>query len=88
MPQARLVLTEIAMSTPTTLALGIDALALVAASDGRRVTACQDFVDDTPRDLLHVADHRRMATVPVGQRERSASACAGAIAQTVGCPFP
>ena len=76
------------MSTPTMLALGFDALALVAASDGRRVTACQDFVDDTTRDPVHVAAHRRMATGPVGLRERCASAGAGAIAQTVGCPFP
>lgn len=60
-----------------------NALALVAASDVRRVTGYQDFVDDAPLDLVYVADHRRMAMVPVGQRESYASACAGAIAQNV-----
>lgn len=59
------------------------ALKLVAASDLRRVTGYQDFVDDAPLDLVYVADHRRMRLVPVAQRESYASAAAGAIAQNV-----
>ena len=59
------------------------ALKLVAASDLRRITGYQDFVDDAPLDLVYVADHRRMRMVPVAQRESYASAAAGAIAQTV-----
>jgi len=59
------------------------ALTLVAASDLRRVTGYQDFVDEAPLDLVYVADHRRMRMVPVGQRESYASAAAGAIAQNV-----
>lgn len=58
-------------------------LRLVSASDLRRVTGYQDFVDDAPLDLVFVADHRRMRMVPVGQRESYASAAAGAIAQNV-----
>jgi len=53
-------------------------LHLVAASDLRRVTGYQDFVDEAPMDLVYVADHARMRTVPVGQRESYASAAAGA----------
>jgi SagB-type dehydrogenase family enzyme len=59
------------------------ALVLVAASDVRRVTGYQDFVDDAPLDLVLVADHARQRLVPVGQREAYASAAAGAIAQNV-----
>jgi len=59
------------------------ALRLVAASDLRRVTGYQDFVDEAPLDLVYVADHRRMRLVPVAQRESYASAAAGAIAQNV-----
>ncbi len=59
------------------------ALRLVAASDLRRVTGYQDFVDEAPLDLVYVADHRRMRLVPVAQRESFASAAAGAIAQNV-----
>lgn len=59
------------------------ALSLVAASDIRRVTGYQDFVDEAPLDLVYVADHARMKLVPVGQRERFASVAAGAIAQNV-----
>lgn len=59
------------------------ALQLAAASDLRRVTGYQDFVDDAPLDLVYVADHARMKLVPVGQRERFASVAAGAIAQNV-----
>lgn len=59
------------------------ALRLVAASDLRRITGYQDFVDDAPLDLVYVADHRRMRMVPVAQRESYASAAAGAIAQNV-----
>jgi SagB-type dehydrogenase family enzyme len=58
-------------------------LQLVAASDLRRVTGYQDFVDEAPLDLVYVADHGRMKMVPVAQRESYASAAAGAIAQNV-----
>jgi nitroreductase len=60
-----------------------NALRLVAASDLRRVTGYQDFVDEAPLDLVYVADHARMAMVPVGQRVPYAYAAAGAIAQNV-----
>ncbi|HCE07909.1 MAG TPA: nitroreductase [Oxalobacteraceae bacterium] len=56
-------------------------LRLVAASDLRRVTGYQDFVDQAPMDLVYVADHKRMSLVPVGRREAYAYAAAGAIAQ-------
>jgi SagB-type dehydrogenase family enzyme len=59
------------------------ALRLVAASDLRRVTGYQDFVDDAPLDLVYVADHQRMGLVPVALRESYASVTAGAIAQNV-----
>ena len=58
-------------------------LRLVAASDLRRVTGYQDFVDEAPLDLVYVADHTRMSRVPVGQRTSYASVAAGAIAQNV-----
>jgi SagB-type dehydrogenase family enzyme len=58
-------------------------LRLVAASDLRRITGYQDFVDEAPLDLVYVADHSRMKMVPVGQRESYASAAAGAITQNV-----
>jgi nitroreductase len=56
---------------------------LVDASDLRRVTGYQDFVDDAPLDLVLVADQSRMKLVPVSQRESFASAAAGAISQNV-----
>ena len=59
------------------------ALCLVAQADLRRVTGYQDFVDEAPLDLVYVADHRRMAMVPAGQRGSFASVAAGAIAQNV-----
>jgi nitroreductase len=59
------------------------ALQLIAASDLRRVTGYQDFVDEAPLDLVYVADHSRMKLVPVAKRESYASAAAGAIAQNV-----
>jgi nitroreductase len=59
------------------------ALRLVAASDVRRVTGNQDFVDTAPLDLIFVADHGRMKLVPVAQREAYAHATAGAMAQNV-----
>ncbi len=59
------------------------ALALVVASDVRRVTGNQDFVDTAPLDLVFVADHRRMKLVPAAQREAYAHAAAGAMAQNV-----
>lgn len=58
-------------------------LYLVAASDLRRITGYQDFVDEAPLDLIYVADYTRMSRVPVGQRESYASVAAGAIAQNV-----
>jgi len=58
-------------------------LRLVAASDLRRVTGYQDFVDEAPLDLVYVADHARMAMVPAGQRVPFAYTAAGAIAQNV-----
>jgi len=36
------------------------ALRLIVASDVRRVTGNQDFVDTAPLDLVFVADHARM----------------------------
>ena len=61
----------------------LHALRLVAASDLRRVTGYQDFVDEAPLDLVYVADHARMRLVPVTQRDSFASVAAGAIAQNV-----
>jgi nitroreductase len=58
-------------------------LKLVAASDLRRVTGYQDFVDEAPLDLVYVANHTRLSMVPVAQREMYASAAAGAISQNV-----
>jgi nitroreductase len=60
-----------------------NALELVAASDLRRVTGYQDFVDEAPLDLVYVVDHTRMKMVPVASRESYASAAAGAITQNV-----
>ena len=60
-----------------------NALALVAATDVRRVTGYQDFVDEAPLDLVYVADHTRMRMVPAGQRDSYSSAAAGAICQSV-----
>lgn len=62
---------------------GTHALLCVAASDLRRVTGYQDFVDDAALDLVYVADHARMAMVPVSEREKYAAVAAGAIAQNV-----
>ena len=62
---------------------GSHALNRVAPVDLRRVTGYQDFVDEAPLDLVYVADHARMRLVPVADRERYASAAAGAIAQNV-----
>ena len=59
------------------------ALRLVVASDVRRVTGNQDFVDTAPLDLVFVADHSRMKLVPAAQREAYAHATAGAMAQNV-----
>ena len=58
-------------------------LQLVVASDVRRVTGNQDFVDTAPLDLVFVADHSRMTHVPAAQREAYAFASAGAMAQNV-----
>jgi SagB-type dehydrogenase family enzyme len=59
------------------------ALQLADASDVRRVTGYQDFVDDAALDLVFVADHSRMKLVPAAQREAYAFAAAGAAAQNV-----
>lgn len=59
------------------------ALHLVVASDARRVTGYQDFVDSAALDLVYVADHRRMTLVPAARRDRYAFAAAGAMAQNV-----
>ena len=59
------------------------ALTLVAASDVRRITGYQDFVDEAPLDLVYVADYTRLSRVPFSQRESYASVAAGAIAQNV-----
>ena len=58
-------------------------LQLVAASDLRRITGYQDFVDEAPLDLVYVANHTRMGMVPVAQREMYAATAAGAITQNV-----
>ncbi|HET7794597.1 MAG TPA: nitroreductase family protein [Rhizobacter sp.] len=58
-------------------------LLLAEASDVRRVTGYQDFVDDAALDLVYVADHARMGMVPAAQRTAYASAAAGAMAQNV-----
>ena len=60
-----------------------NSLQLIAASDLRRVTGYQDFVDEAPLDLVFVADYSRMKLVPVGQRESYASVAAGAISQNL-----
>lgn len=58
-------------------------LRLVSATDVRRVTGYQDFVDSAPLDMVFVADHARMKLVPAAQREAFAFAAAGAMAQNV-----
>ncbi|MCC6875358.1 MAG: SagB/ThcOx family dehydrogenase [Sandaracinaceae bacterium] len=58
-------------------------LELVVSTDVRRVTGYQDFVDGAPLDLVYVADHTKLALVPVAQRTLYAAASAGAIAQNV-----
>jgi SagB-type dehydrogenase family enzyme len=59
------------------------ALQLVDATDVRRVTGYQDFVDSAPLEVIYVADHARMKLVPAAQRESYASVAAGAMAQNV-----
>jgi len=58
-------------------------LRLTVASDVRRVTGYQDFVDRAPLDLIYVADHSHMKLVPAAQREPYAYTAAGAMAQNV-----
>ncbi len=58
-------------------------LQLAVASDVRRVTGYQDFVDDAALDLIYVADHTQMKLVPAAQREAYAFVAAGAMAQNV-----
>lgn len=59
------------------------ALSLVAASDARRVTGLQDFVDAAPLDLVYVADEHNMRLIPESRRASYAAICAGAIMQNV-----
>ena len=59
------------------------ALHLIRASDVRRVTGYQDFVDTAALDLIMVADFSRMKLVPAAQRLAYAYTCAGAMAQNV-----
>jgi len=59
------------------------ALHLIRATDVRRVTGYQDFVDTAPLDLIMVADFSRMKLVPAAQRLAYAYTCAGAMAQNV-----
>lgn len=58
-------------------------LELAVQSDVRRVTGYQDFVDNAALDLVYVADHRRMGSVPASKRESYASCAVGAMAQNV-----
>lgn len=58
-------------------------LVLAVASDVRRVTGYQDFVDHAALDLVYVADHARMKLVQASRREAYAFAAAGAVAQNV-----
>jgi len=58
-------------------------LQLSVASDVRRVTGNQDFVDNAPLDIVYVADHTRMKLVPAAQRAPYAFATAGAMMQNV-----
>jgi SagB-type dehydrogenase family enzyme len=62
---------------------GAHQLHLCAATDVRRVTGYQDFVDTAPLDLVYVADHARMSLVPAAQRTPYAFTAAGAMAQNV-----
>jgi nitroreductase len=58
-------------------------LDLVSATDVRRVTGYQDFVDTAPLDLIFVSDSSRMQLVPAAQRGSYAWVCAGGMAQNV-----
>lgn len=58
-------------------------LDLVSATDVRRVTGYQDFVDTAPLDLVFVANFARMKLVPAAQRASYAAVAAGAMAQNV-----
>jgi len=58
------------------------ALHLISATDVRRVTGYQDFVDDAALDLVFVADSR-FSLIPGHSRESYASVAAGAICQNV-----
>ncbi len=58
-------------------------LRLSMASDVRRVTGYQDFVDHAALDLVFVADHGRMPKVPAAQRSGFAHIAVGAVMQNV-----
>ena len=47
-----------------------NSLQMIVASDVRRVTGYQDFVDHAPLDLVYVANHAHMKLVPAAQRDR------------------
>lgn len=58
-------------------------LHLAAATDVRRVTGYQDFIDTAPLDLVYVMDHARMKLIPASKRVSYGSIAAGAMAQNV-----
>lgn len=58
-------------------------LELVTASDVRRVSGYQDFVDEAPLDLLYVSDHARMKLVPPAEMAIQSAMNVGAMAQNV-----
>lgn len=58
-------------------------LLLASGADLRRITGYQDFVDEAPLDVVFVADYRRVALVPVAQRQMYAAASAGAMSQNI-----
>lgn len=77
---------EVYAALPTGLyryAAPTQTLHLVNATDVRRVTGYQDFVDTAPLDLVFVANHARMTLVPAAKRNSYASVAAGAMAQNV-----
>lgn len=59
------------------------ALTLVAATDARRVTGLQGFVDTAPLDLVYVAEEHSMRIIPESRRTTYSALCAGAIMQNV-----
>ena len=64
------------------------ALQLVAASDLRRITGYQDFVDEAPLDLVYVVDHSRMKLIPAASRESYARSPLARSRRTFTCTPP